>query len=621
MKRTAVALCAAAFALAVPVSAQRTPAQPAPGPRMLTLMTYNVRNAKGMDGVCDYGRIASAIRAANPDVVAVQEVDSMTVRSGRRYVLGEIAERTGLKPFFAPAIDYDGGKYGIGLLARTQPLRVTATPLPGREERRALIVAEFPDYIFCSTHLSLTEADRMATLPIIADVVRGTDKPLFLAGDMNAHPGSPFIQALSRDFRLLSDTAKRTYPADRPDETLDYIAVLGRSAEPYAVQARRVADEPLASDHRPVVVRLRLALCPDELFRTAPYLQNPAEDAMTVMWQTALPTRAWVEYGTDTLHLQRARVLLDGQEDCDRTIHKIRLTGLRPGERYHYRVCAQEILRYAAYSKTFGHTARSPFSTFTTRRTDTDSFTAFVFNDLHQHADTYRALCKQLAGHRPDFVVFNGDCVDDPANRDQVTRIIATLTEGVGGDSVPTLFMRGNHEIRNAYSVGLRDHYDNIGGKTYGAFSWGDTRFVLLDCGEDKPDSHPVYYGMNDFSQLRRDQAAFLKTELSSRAFKRARKRVLIHHIPLYGNDGRNLCDSLWLPLLAGAPFDVCLNAHTHRYAYHPAGSELGNRYPVIIGGGYTMDGATAMLLEKKGKALRLRVFNTAGQKLLDLDL
>lgn len=158
------------------------------------------------------------------------------------------------------------------------------------------------------------------------------------------------------------------------------------------------------------------------------------------------------------------------------------------------------------------------------------------------------------------------------------------------------------------------------GGKTYGAFNWGDTRIVMLDCGEDKPDDHWVYYGLNDFARLRHDQVDFLKRELSGKAFKKARKRILIHHIPLYGNDWKNLCEDLWKPLLAKAPFDVCLNAHTHQYAYHPEG-ELGNNFPVIIGGGYDMDSATVMILEKKKETLHVRVLNTEGQVLLELTL
>ncbi|MDE6119332.1 MAG: hypothetical protein K2F82_05650, partial [Muribaculaceae bacterium] len=60
--------------------------------------------------------------------------------------------------------------------------------------------------------------------------------------------------------------------------------------------------------------------------------------------------------------------------------------------------------------------------------------------------------------------------------------------------------------------------------------------FVTLDCGEDKPDDTWVYYGLNDFTALRREQAAFLRDELKSKAHRQAFRRVLIHHIPLWGN-------------------------------------------------------------------------------------
>lgn len=82
----------------------------------LRLMTYNIKNANGMDNVQNFQRVANVINNACPDAVAIQELDSMTNRSGKTYVLGEIAERTQMHAYFAPAIDYDGGKYGIGLL-------------------------------------------------------------------------------------------------------------------------------------------------------------------------------------------------------------------------------------------------------------------------------------------------------------------------------------------------------------------------------------------------------------------------------------------------------------------------------------------------------------------------
>ena len=581
----------------------------------LKIMTYNVRNSKGMDNVMDCRRAAAVIRAQAPDIVAVQELDSMTRRSGGKYVLGEIADYVGMHAEYFPAIEFDGGKYGIGILSKEKPLAVKGYPLPGREEERALLVAEFEEYVFACTHLSLTEADRMASLEIVGKIAKDCSKPFYLAGDLNDVPGSPFILALQENFRILNKLESKTFPAPNPDRTLDYIAVWKATAPKMDVVSKEVIDEPMASDHRPVSVLLRTAIPADELFHTKPYLQNPVNGGMTIMWETTIPAYSWVEYGTDTTQLKRVRLLVDGQAEFNECIHKIRLEELEPGVKYYYRVCSQEILYYGGYHKIFGNTAVSPLYSFVTAEEDTDSFTALVFNDIHQRKHIFEALYKHVKDVDVDFVVFNGDCIDDPKDHNQATEFIKFLTEAVDGSSVPTMFIRGNHEIRNAYSIGLRKHLDYVGGRTYSAFNWGDTRIVILDCGEDKKDDHREYSGLNDFTSLRQEQVGFLKEELSSKAFKKANKRILFHHIPIYGMLGGNLCEPLWRPLLDKAPFDVAFNAHTHQYKFHPSGS-CENRYPVFVGGGKSMDNATVFILQKSKGKLKVKVINTAGEVL-----
>lgn len=587
----------------------------------LRIMSYNIRGGRGMDNVFDLQRTADVINKVCPDVVAVQEVDSVTGRSGQRDVLRELGELTLMFPTYAPAIDYDGGKYGIGMLSKEKPLNYRYLPLPGREEERVFLLVEFENYIYGCTHLSLTEEDRMKSLPILKKEAAAAHKPLFLAGDMNAAPEDAFIRELQKDFAILTNTKIKTFPAHTPRETLDYIAAFAKDTTVFVRLSTQVPDEPVASDHRPVVTDIVFKQPASRIFRTQPYLQNPVGNGITVMWQTTVPTYSWVEYGTDKENLQKARTILDGQVICNGLQNKIRLNDLEPGKTYYYRICSQEIMLYQAYKKVFGETAVSDFYTFTLPEPAQTDFTAIVFNDLHKQSETLQALYKQVKDLKYDFVIFNGDCIDDPANHEEATRFLSELNETVGAHRVPVFYIRGNHEIRNAYSIGLRSLFDYVGDKTYGAFSWGDTRFVMLDCGEDKPDTHWVYYGLNDFTDLRKAQVDFLKKELASKAFKKASKRVLVHHIPIYGNGDRyNPCRDEWGALLEKARFAVSVNAHTHRYAYHPVGS-AGNNYPVVVGGGYRMEGATVMVLQKKGKELSLRVLNTKGEVLQELNL
>ncbi len=225
----------------------RRPARP------LRIVSYNVRGGMGMDGTRDYERASAVIRAARPDICALQELDSMTRRNGDTDALREFAHRTGLHGTFARAIAYDGGAYGIGLLSKRRPKRVERLPLPGREEARTLIVAEFSDYVVLATHLSLTEADQLASVRLIDSVAASyAGKAVFLAGDLNCQPDSEVFRALRQRFVPLNDTRLPSWPADDPQDTIDYIWGYTGGGISYRVCDNGVIDAPDQSDHRPV---------------------------------------------------------------------------------------------------------------------------------------------------------------------------------------------------------------------------------------------------------------------------------------------------------------------------------------------------------------------------------
>lgn len=222
----------------------------------LQVMSYNVRHCAGMDLVVDYDRTAAVFIQQQPDIVALQELDSMTGRSGQCYQLGELASRASYYPTFGSAIDYNGGKYGVGILSREQPMNSKCIPLPG-EEPRVLLVTEMKNYVLACTHLDLEEKARLASVPLIVEEARRWKKPFILTGDWNDTLGSALLQELTKHFTILSDNAP-TYPADNPQECIDYIAVF-KTQSAKALESK-VIEEPEASDHRPLMVKLRLAL-------------------------------------------------------------------------------------------------------------------------------------------------------------------------------------------------------------------------------------------------------------------------------------------------------------------------------------------------------------------------
>ena len=220
----------------------------------INIMSYNIRNGIGMDEKRDLNRTAATITAENPDVVCVQEVDSVTGRSGGAYVLGDLAKATNMHPTFAAAIDFMGGKYGIGILSKEEPLSVKRIALPGREEERALVIAEFSNYVVACTHLSLTPADQLASVQLIVNETSQYTKPVFLCGDFNAYPNSEVIAAFKKQFKIISQTKHASWPSDSPKDMIDYIMVLKSTAKGVKVGNAHVVNGTLASDHLPQCV-------------------------------------------------------------------------------------------------------------------------------------------------------------------------------------------------------------------------------------------------------------------------------------------------------------------------------------------------------------------------------
>jgi endonuclease/exonuclease/phosphatase family metal-dependent hydrolase/Icc-related predicted phosphoesterase len=588
----------------------------------LRVMSYNIRNARGLDNKVDYERVADVINGLAPDILALQELDSVTGRSKGVDVLSRLADLTKMYAVYGASIPFDGGKYGIGVLSKVKPLSWKRIPLPGKEERRSLLIVEFEQYVFCCTHFSLTDDDRLASVAIIDEAVKNFDKPVTLAGDINSTPETPVLSALTEKWAVLSNSRLFTFPANEANITIDYIFGYKPKGYTYAVWQTRVPSEPFASDHLPLIADVRLKTPKNKLFRTSAYLQLPSPDGVTVMWLCNVPCHSWVEVGTDSLNLHKVRAYVEGEELAYNTTNRIRLTGLQAGTRYYYRVCSREVTLYQPYRKEFGDTAVSKIVSFKTLDDKQTDFTALIFNDIHDNYPLFNKLYEQVKDVRYDIAFFNGDCIADVQSEALAVRSIMHYSEGIGAASVPSVYIRGNHETRGAYSMFLWNLLERRGEHSYGAFNIGDTRFVVLDCGEDKPDDHREYFGLNDFTQYRKDQAEFLKKEINSKEFKSAAKKVLIHHIPVYGmgNESFNPCRDYWGDMLSKAGFDICMNAHMHQYRYLPKGA-AGNNFPVVIGGGNNDQSATVMVLSKKGKNMSLKVLNVHGETLLSLNL
>jgi endonuclease/exonuclease/phosphatase family metal-dependent hydrolase len=139
----------------------------------IKVMTYNIHycNPPSAGKKIDVAAIAEVIKNEEPDLVALQEVDVNTERSGKGLNQAkELARLTGMNFLFSKAIDYQGGDYGVAVLSKFPILDSVRFILPvdpvikGETRTIAAVtveIAEGKKIIFASTHLDLKEQNRL----------------------------------------------------------------------------------------------------------------------------------------------------------------------------------------------------------------------------------------------------------------------------------------------------------------------------------------------------------------------------------------------------------------------------------------------------------------------------
>lgn len=237
-----------------------------------------------------------------------------------------------------------------------------------------------------------------------------------------------------------------------------------------------------------------------------PYLMNIGADRVTIMFETRLPTKATVEYGTAPDALDRAVT-----ETAEVTTHVVRLTGLTPNTRHWYRV-------------RFSDLTLAPFDFLTAKAPDDDGRIEFImFADNQDGPDVFRDLAVQMARLDPDFILHGGDVVQNGTRWDYRETFFSPYF-GLGNHAA-ILMGAGNHET---YSSGIltsaaaralwEEYVDQPGDEHCFGVRWGSLFVMVIDT------EKPHHNGS--------DQYRCIEDALESDAAREATFRVAIFHRP-----------------------------------------------------------------------------------------
>ncbi len=232
----------------------------------LRVLSYNIHHGEGRDYIVDMERVARVIRSVEPDLVALQEVDSGTTRTLGLDQPQELARLTEMNVIFGDNIPLQGGHYGNALLSRFPIVRHENHPLTsyyGGEQRGVLEVEiRLPNdqtLLLYATHFDYrrNSCERLASAQQVNTLIENhADTPALLIGDLNALPQSRTLRTLGKQWTRAGCRYAPTYPARCPYKQIDY--VLFRPANRWRVLETQVLGETMASDHRPTFAILEL---------------------------------------------------------------------------------------------------------------------------------------------------------------------------------------------------------------------------------------------------------------------------------------------------------------------------------------------------------------------------
>ena len=177
-----------------------------------------------------------------------------------------------------------------------------------------------------------------------------------------------------------------------------------------------------------------------------------------------------------------------------------------------------------------------------------------LLSDWH----TFTNAAKKAAAKLGDFdaLVLLGDPAPGMDFEEEAVQYLVRFAGDLSGGTKPVYWVRGNHETRGAFADDLPDF---LGYETcYYTARRGDYAFLVLDSGEDKPDSHIEYGGMDAYERQRKEQIDWLKT-----LKKDGGKLVVFSHAWQFSQPEKEVSLEAWR-LMDGLGASFVVSGHVH---------------------------------------------------------
>ena len=303
-----------------------------------------------------------------------------------------------------------------------------------------------------------------------------------------------------------------------------------------------------------------------------PWLTHPDTGEITVRFATAGKLHAGVEV-REAGKPETAKIKWDALSGVIRNadFHAVRLKNLTPGKRYEYRV----VLLHPRDLRQIVYPQGETFHSYTSPAEKLEKYSFLFVADLQfppeKQQRIFRNLLKIGDFASCNFIVFGGDLNSSFVKQEMLDGLFNILS-AAGGSSIPSVIVRGNHELTGPHPDVYNELFADAEGRTYGVFRYGNAAFLNLDSFSETPGRERTGFLIG--AEFMEEQAGYLKKVLPAEKWQKAARRFVIAHSAPYGRaDNAEMCgmtrkltDAFFAGKKPLSKLDLWLGAHTHRY-------------------------------------------------------